>query len=69
MSKNSKKRTKKYAGWDARQDDSVVRVHKVTAIKRSPLRQWLFEHKKLLRIVVIVACVVIIIVLAFVVTL
>jgi hypothetical protein len=69
MSKRSKKRNKKYQGWDARGDDSLVTVHKVTAANRSAARQWLFEHKKIIKIVAIAGGVIAVIVLAFVVTL
>jgi hypothetical protein len=69
MGKNKKKRNKKYTGIDAKPDDSVVTVHKVSAVNRSRLGQWLFEHKKLVKVVGVVVAVVAIVVLAFVVTL
>jgi hypothetical protein len=65
MSKKSKKRNKKYVGWDAKVDDSNVRVHKLTAVNRSPLRQWLFEHKKLVKIICITLGVIVVVVLCF----
>jgi hypothetical protein len=65
MSNKPKKRTKKYVGWDAKTDDSNVTVHKVTAINRSPIKQWLHEHKKLVKGVCIAAAVIIVIVLLF----
>jgi hypothetical protein len=65
MSKKSKKRNKQYTGWDARSDDSNVTVHKVTAINRSPLQQWLHEHKKPVRIVAITLGVIIVVILCF----
>jgi hypothetical protein len=68
MSKKSKKRNKKYAGWDARGDNSNVTVHKVTAVHRSPIKQWLHEHKKLVKIVGIALGVVVVIVLMFAIT-
>jgi len=70
MGKPKKKRNKKYTGVDAKQTDNVVRVHKVAAVVRSPLKQWLHEHKKLLRrgaiVVTIVAVIVFLIVQAFI---
>ncbi|MDR2524549.1 MAG: hypothetical protein LBC95_03375 [Candidatus Nomurabacteria bacterium] len=51
MSKNRKKRNKKYSGWDARVDDSTVTVHKVSAVNRPPARQWLHEHRRLVKTV------------------
>jgi hypothetical protein len=65
MSRKTKKRNKKYAGWDAKGDDSNVTVHKVTAVHRSPLKQWLHEHKKLVRIVGIVLGVILVVILMF----
>lgn len=50
MSKSKKKRNKKYTGIDAKNDDGMVTIRKVTAINRSPSRQWLFDHKKILKI-------------------
>ncbi|MCL2451406.1 hypothetical protein FWD20_00765 [Candidatus Saccharibacteria bacterium] len=71
MGKSKKKRNKKYAGVDAKQTDNVMRVHRVAAVVRSPLQQWLHEHRKLVRrgaiAVAIVAVVVFIIVQAFIV--
>jgi CHASE3 domain sensor protein len=58
MSKKSKKRNKKYAGWDSGADESTVLVHKVTAINRPPLQQWLHEHRKMLKTVIIAVLVV-----------
>ena len=58
MSNKSKKRNKKYAGWDAKTDDSTVLVHKVSAKPRSNFQQWLFDHKKMIRNVAIVVAVV-----------
>jgi negative regulator of sigma E activity len=58
MSKSKKKRNKKYTGVDAKSNDDVVRVHKVNAVVRSPFKQWLHEHKKLVRRVAIAAVVV-----------
>ncbi|MDR1196931.1 MAG: hypothetical protein LBL08_01495 [Candidatus Nomurabacteria bacterium] len=69
MGKNKKKRNKKYTGIDARQDESTVTVHKVSAVNRSAFGQWIFEHKKLIRIVAIAALVIVIIIAAFAITL
>jgi hypothetical protein len=65
MGKNKKKRNRKYTGWDAKGDDSNVTVHKVTAVHRSPLRQWLYDHKKPVKIVGIALGVVVIVILMF----
>ncbi|GHU08433.1 hypothetical protein FACS189431_4680 [Alphaproteobacteria bacterium] len=62
MSKSKKKRNKKYTGVDARSDDNMVTIHRVSAVDRSPARQWLFEHKKIIRIVIIAVLVVALIV-------
>jgi hypothetical protein len=48
MSKARKKRNKKYTGRDAKTPD-MVEIHRVSAVVRSPRRQWLFEHKTMLR--------------------
>jgi len=53
MSKNKKKRNKKYTGIDAKIDDGLVTIRKVTAANRTPFHQWLFEKKKIIRIVAI----------------
>jgi len=53
MVKSQKKRNKKYTGVDAKSTESVVRVHKVNAVVRSDFRQWIFEHRKLLRYICI----------------
>jgi len=58
MSKKSKRRNKKYSGWDASTDDSTVTVHKLSAEPRSDFKQWLVDHKKLIRIVIIVAVII-----------
>ena len=53
MGKKSKKRNKKYSGWDSATDDSTINVHKLSATPRSDFKQWFFDHKKLVRNVVI----------------
>jgi len=58
MSKSKKKRAKKYTGVDAKQTGSVVRVHKVAAVVRSPFKQWVYEHRKLIKRVTIAVVVV-----------
>ena len=65
MGKKSKKRNKKYTGWDAKDDDTNVTVRKVTAVNRSPIKQWLHDHKKPVKIVGIVLSVIVVIVLLF----
>ena len=65
MSNKSKKRDKKYVGWDAKTDDGNVTVHKVTAVKRSNLGQWLHEHKKLVKGICIATAIIIVIILLF----
>jgi hypothetical protein len=44
MSKKQKKRNKPYTGIDAAPTQPVV--HRYTAVVRSPLSEWWFEHKK-----------------------
>jgi len=66
MAKPKKKRNKKYTGIDAKADDSMVTVRKVTAVNRSPAKQWLFERKKIIRIVAIVLLIAAIIVAALI---
>ena len=47
MSKSKKKRTKKYSGADAATTrPSITRVQ---AVSRSPLNQWLFEKKRVIK--------------------
>ena len=55
MAKQKKKRNKKYTGADA----AVVRpsVTKVQAVSRSPLGQWWFDHKRIVKLVAIVSIV------------
>ena len=53
MSKKSKKRNKKYSGWDVGTDESTVTIHKLSAEPRSDFRQWIVDHKKILRVVAI----------------
>ena len=66
MSKSKKKRSKKYTGIDAKADDDFVTIHKVTAVNRSPLGQWIFEHKKIIRIIAIAALVIAVITAAMI---
>jgi len=58
MGKSKKKRNKKYTGQDAKSDVNLVRVRKVNAVVRSPLKQWLHERKKFLKRVAIIALIV-----------
>jgi len=58
MSKSKKKRTKKYNGIDTKQTNNLVRVHKVNAVVRSPFKQWLHEHRKMVKNIIIAVLVV-----------
>ncbi|MCL2174242.1 hypothetical protein FWH58_03070 [Candidatus Saccharibacteria bacterium] len=49
MSKSKKKRNKKYTGQDAKSTDNLVRIRKVNAVVRSPLKQWLYDHRQFLK--------------------
>ncbi|HZJ34582.1 MAG TPA: hypothetical protein VFD55_01030 [Candidatus Angelobacter sp.] len=51
MTKNKKKRNKVYSGADA----AVVRpiITHISAANRSKLGQWLFEHKKIIKPILI----------------
>ena len=53
MVKRQKKRNKKYSGIDAKSNDNMVRVHRVNAVARSDFKQWIHDHQKLLKYVVI----------------
>ena len=55
MAKQKKKRNKKYTGADA----AVVRpsVTKVQAVSRSPLGQWWFDHKRIVKPVAIASAI------------
>lgn len=66
MAKTSKKRNKKYTGRDAVDSRDVVRVHRVNAVVRSDLNQWIHDHKSLLRNIAIGVLVVIVIVGGFI---
>jgi hypothetical protein len=57
MSKSKKKRAKKYTGQNAKINDHLVRVHRLSAVHRPAWRQWLFDHKKSLRYGFIIAVV------------
>lgn len=56
MSRKHKKRNKPYTGQDAVPDQPVV--HRYTAVVRSPMGEWWQDHKRMVRIVSIVAGVV-----------
>ncbi len=47
MSKQKKKRSKKYTGRDAKVTGYQVR--KVSAVNRNAFSQWLFDHKRLVK--------------------
>ena len=61
MAKAKKKRNKKYAGADAAQQKPIIT--RVQAVNRSPLGQWLYERKRLLKNVGIGAVIVLALVL------
>lgn len=65
MSKQKKKRNKKYSGIDAKKSNSTVTVRKVTASNRGKVGQWIFEHKTLLRTGLIILLVVAVVVICF----
>lgn len=54
MSKRTKKRTKKYQGDDAAAPVPKV-VRRYTAVQRSPLQEWLHEHRRRNKIIAISA--------------
>jgi len=63
MVKQKKKRTKKYSGVDAAAQRP--KVTKITATNRSQAGQWLYNRKKLIKLigaVLIIICVIVIIV-------
>lgn len=53
MSRRNKKRTKKYSGEDAKQFNASVQaepiVHHYTAVERSRLGQWWYDHKRVVK--------------------
>lgn len=49
MVKSQKKRNKKYSGADAKSTQNMVRVHRVNAVVRSDFKQWIHEHRKMLK--------------------
>ena len=60
MAKQKKKRNKSYRGDDAAsQAPTHTVIHKVTAVDRSPVVQWWFEKKRVVRISAIAAAVVV----------
>ena len=61
MGKNKKKRNKVYTGADA----AVVRpiITRISATNRSKIGQWIFEHKKIIKTVLIACGIVIFIVI------
>ncbi|MDO4271837.1 MAG: hypothetical protein Q4C83_02575 [Candidatus Saccharibacteria bacterium] len=62
----SKKRNKKYSGVDAKRPTNLVRVHKVDAVVRSDFRQWLYDHKTIIRYGAIVIAIVVLVIAGFV---
>jgi hypothetical protein len=58
MGKVKKKRNKKYAGRDAKTTGPQnIQVRKIEAVNRGRIKQWVFEHKKLLKRTAIVVVV------------
>ena len=64
MSKNKKKRNKKYTGADAAITQPVI--IKIEAVNRNKLSQWWFDNKKIAKPVGIVAGVVFFLVIVIV---
>lgn len=61
MAKQKKKRTKKYSGQDAAlTKPSITRV---TAVNRTKIGQYWFEHKRILKPVLIVTGIVVVIII------
>lgn len=60
MAKQKKKRNKLYRGSDAK--NARPEVVRISAENRSALNQWLYEHRKMTKPVLIVAGIVIILV-------
>ena len=61
MSKQKKKRNKKYTGADA--STNRPSITRVSAVQRSALSQWLFDHKRTVKFTGIAIVVVLVIVL------
>jgi len=53
MSRNHKKRNKKYTGADAA--DTKPNITRVKAVTRSPLGEWWQDNKKRVRIIALIA--------------
>ena len=51
MSKNKKKRNKKYSGADAAITQPVIT--RIEAVNRNKLSQWWFDHKKMAKPILI----------------
>ena len=63
MTKQKKKRTKRYSGEDAAiSQSSQPIIHKITAADRGNVGQWWFEKKKIIRIASIASAVIVFIV-------
>jgi hypothetical protein len=61
MTKHKKKRNKVYTGADAALDHPIVT--RISAVNRSKIGQWWFEHSKVVKIVAKIAAVVIAVIL------
>lgn len=60
MAKQKKKRNKVYTGVDAAKTQATIT--RVTAVKRSKVGQWWFDHKKQAKPILITAAVVLVVV-------
>jgi Ni/Fe-hydrogenase subunit HybB-like protein len=64
MAKNKKKRNKAYTGTDAAITKPVIT--RISAVNRSKLGQWWFDHKKTVKPILIAAAVILGIILLIV---
>lgn len=64
MGKNKKKRTKAYTGADAATTRPVIT--RISAVNRSKLGQWWFDHKRIAKPVLIASGVILVIVILIV---
>jgi hypothetical protein len=61
MAKHKKKRNKQYTGTDA----AIIKpvVTKITAVNRSKLAQWWFDHKQIAKPILITSGVVLVVII------
>jgi len=64
MAKNKKKRNKKYSGVDAATTKPVIT--KISAVNRSKIGQWWFDHKKIAKPILITTGIIVFIVIVIV---